>query len=137
MAYATWEDARDAFMLPFAGIQTEAINFYNRKLNLVTDATLTAVKNTCKYCFDRIYNIIEGHMSLNWLDPVADSAHYQAINMISAGSVDMQAIIDAMMAATYTEISEYLSIQWAFQHVMWEQPFNSTAYSTIVNTIRT
>jgi len=53
------------------------------------------------------------------------------------GDVDMRAINDAMLKAEYLEISEYLSIHWAFQQIMWDQPFFPDQYAAIINRIRT
>ena len=53
------------------------------------------------------------------------------------GGIDMQQINDAMLDAEYLEISEYLSIQWAFQQSMWDQPFFADKYAAIINRIRT
>ena len=49
----------------------------------------------------------------------------------------MAAINAAMMDAEYLEISEFLSINWAFQQIMWDQPFFPEKYTALINEIRT
>lgn len=53
------------------------------------------------------------------------------------GDITMRQINDAMLDAEYLEISEHLGIQWAFQQIMWDQPFFPEKYLEIINRIRT
>ena len=73
-------------------------------------------------------------------DPVGSFDDPLLNNMLwygAHGGIDMQQINDAMLDAEYLEISEYLSIQWAFQQSMWDQPFFADKYAAIINRIRT
>ena len=62
---------------------------------------------------------------------------YAAIFYAKSGGVDMAAINAAMMDAEYLEISEFLSINWAYQQIMWDQPFFPEKYTALINEIRT
>lgn len=67
-----------------------------------------------------------------------DNSNYNNLMYYAGqGGVDMRSINDAMLDAEYLEISEYLGIQWAFQQIMWDQPFFPDKYAAIINRIRT
>lgn len=51
--------------------------------------------------------------------------------------VDMASILAAMFAAEYAEIADFVGLNWAYQQVLWDQPFFPARYAAIVRAIRT
>lgn len=47
------------------------------------------------------------------------------------GDVDMDAILNAMMAATPEEITKFMGITQAFKVAVWEAPFNEEFYAAL------
>lgn len=59
------------------------------------------------------------------------------LNSEAGGTVDMAAINAAMHEANWQEVRDHLSMQWAYQQVMYDQPFYPEQYIAIVNELRT
>lgn len=55
----------------------------------------------------------------------------------AGGDVTLEAINNGMKDGAYLEISDFLSILWAFQQIMWDQPFFPEKYTALINEIRT
>lgn len=137
MAFTNWDDAWTIFHNQFAFAQIAAVNLYNEKSTLAIQTTITGVRNSAKKCMDYIYNCLEAHCGFNWLDPIDESWHYMAVYYAHGGTVDLQTINDAMREGTFPEIRDHLSLQWAFQQVMFDQPFFPESYTALVEYLRT
>lgn len=131
MAYTNFDDAWFTCNATFPGVQTNMVNLYNRKLNLVTDTTLAQVKATCKACFDYTYNALNGHVGFNWLDPIDESWHMMAMYFAGQGAVDMDGILNAMLLADYDQLQKFIGIEDAFRSAIWDQPFNAEFYAAL------
>ena len=84
-----------------------------------------------------IMNILTNVLGYYDLTDILGFDIYAAVFYAKGGGVDMAAINAAMMDAEYLEISEFLSINWAYQQIMFDQPFFPEKYTALINEIRT
>lgn len=82
--------------------------------------TWSPATNNTRYFLNQCFTWIAGHLNDN---PTA--------------TVDLQGMIDALLAGEYLEYVDWLGIQWAIQQVLFDQPFFPEKYQAIVNRVRT
>ncbi len=51
--------------------------------------------------------------------------------LVSGASVDMAAIINAMLAATPEEVTYFIGVADAFRQSIWDKPFNKEFYAAL------
>ena len=54
----------------------------------------------------------------------------------SGGTVDMDAILNAMLAAKQDEITQFIGIEQAFMAAIWNAPFNADYYAALARGFR-
>ena len=62
---------------------------------------------------------------------------YAAIFYAKSGGVTLKNMNDAMSQGEYTDIKDFLTLNWVFQQIMFDQPFDPERYLTLLNTVRT
>lgn len=137
MAFTDWDTSWHTFSIKFPSVQSYMVNLYNAKESIPISATWTELRTRTKRCMDYIYGALNAHIGTNWLDPIDESWHYMAVYYAHGGTVDLQTINDAMREGTFQEIRDHLSLQWAFQQVMFDQPFFPDSYTALVEYLRT
>jgi len=50
---------------------------------------------------------------------------------------NMENMIRGKFEAEYTEISDWVGLEWSFQQILWDQPFFPDKYTEIINRVRT
>lgn len=89
---------------------------------------------------------LQANAALTWSPATNNFAYYNNLAMTwiknnlnskPTATVDLQGMIDAIFAGEWTEIKDWLGVQWACQQVMWDQPFFVQPYLEMVNRLRT
>lgn len=57
-------------------------------------------------------------------------------NWPTGGTVDMAAILNAMLAAKYADLQQFIGIEDAFRSALWDQPFNAEFYAALARGFR-
>ena len=90
--------------------------------------------------------VLQANNALTWYPATNNFRYYnnKAMNWIQShlddsptASVDMAGIIAAMFDAEYPQVYDFIGLLWAFQQILWDQPFFPDKYAEIVNRIRT
>jgi hypothetical protein len=53
------------------------------------------------------------------------------------GATSMASINAAMFEGEYQEIIDFVGLNWAYQQIVWDQPFFPAKYTEIINRVRT
>lgn len=104
--------------VPGAGNYIYLAGVYGLQAN--SALTWSPATNNTRYFLNQCFNWIAGHL-----------------NDSPTATVDMDGIIAAMFDAEYTQISDFVGLMWAFQQILWDQPFFPDKYAEIVNRVRT
>lgn len=83
------------------------------------------------------YMLWKPNDSYKYYEQLAMSWIRTHLNDTPTATVNMAAIISAMFIATFSEVSDYIGLQWAFQQILWDQPFFPDKYAEIVQALRT
>lgn len=51
-------------------------------------------------------------------------------------TLDMDAILNAMVSASYAQLTQFVGIEDAYRSAIWDQPFNSQFYAALANGFR-
>ena len=54
----------------------------------------------------------------------------------TGSSVTMDAILNAMLLATFDELTKFIGIEDAYRSAIWDQPFNAEFYGALANGFR-
>lgn len=133
--YSTLDTVRARFVSCFQALYTAGLQLYGHGMDDVADglclsgtyglqanAALTFSPATNNY---RYYN----NLAMTWILNNLDST--------PTATVDMAGMIAAMFDAEYAEIVDWVGLLWAFQQILWDQPFFPDKYAEIVNRVRT
>lgn len=67
------------------------------------------------------------YAAMNWIDS----------NWPTGGTVNMGAILSAMLAATTSELTSFIGIEQAYMAAMWNAPYNADYYAALARGWRT
>jgi hypothetical protein len=57
-------------------------------------------------------------------------------NWPSGGGTTMASILNAMLAASYDELQQFIGIEDAYRSAIWDQPFNAEFYAALARGFR-
>ena len=128
-----WSDWHDRFLDTYQPNLMDTVNYLDQAW---IDGFSAAGFNDLRSAIWGMYFALSV-MSGGYIDDFDNVRYNNLMWYAGKGTIDQQQINDAMLDAEYLEISEYLGIQWAFQQIMWDQPFFPDKYAEIINRIRT
>lgn len=104
-AYTDWNTATTVSQLRAAG------------------ATLFACVNQMFFAHTDIINASDWNIS----------GHYMSIYYAGTGGggVDMDGILNAMLAASFDDLRQFIGIEDAYRTALWNQPFNAEFYAAL------
>jgi len=104
-AYGSWNSAGSVAALRSAG------------------ATLFACINNMFFALTNILNVSDWTIS-----GMFQCIHYAGT---ATGSVDMDAILNAMLTADFDQLRQFVGIEDAYRSALWDQPFNAEFYAAL------
>lgn len=94
--------------------------------------TITGVRNYAYAAIVHLRNMVAAH--INGLGPDQTwSSHYMAeyYAWFESAAVDMNAIINCMLAANFDQLTKFVGIEDAYRSALWNQPFNADFYAAL------
>lgn len=117
-------------------LNSEFNNLYNDTIDLKNQLTAEGNPNSGNAANNmavHIWNIKNWFMgqARSLRNVMYDSMHYVDLNIGGGAAVDMDAIINAMLAADFDELQKFIGIVDAYRLALWNAPFNAEFYAAL------
>ncbi len=136
--WATWEEVWDQISHFFPGAATLASADYDMAIN---DALTFGFSEdgywSMLWAVSTTWNLLYTMLGFYDTTDILGFDIYAAIFYAKSGGVDLGSINQAMKEGTFAQIRDNLSLQWAFQQIMFDQPFFPEEYTALVEYLRT
>lgn len=100
----------------------------------------TAAKTQCNNLASNYGQSIQDH----WWSIATNTAHRWLREILvkinnewpTGGTVNMDSILNAMLAADYDQLLQFVGIEEAYRMAVWDQPFNKEFYASLARGFR-